>query len=303
MHTLNLHLLRIFFTVAEQGSFSQAALALHISQPAVSKGVRELEQQLGLALVERGAPSAPRTLRLSESGTALHAHARGIFALERAALDDIRARIGLQRGRLVVGASSTIAGYWLPAQIAAFTQQHPHVDLEICGGNTQSIVQALLDGALDMALIEGSVQAPHTTERITCTHWRDDWLHLFAHPAQVQAAAVNLPAQRWLQREAGSGTREVADQWLAAQGLQPAHTVTLGSNEGIARAVAAGAGVALLPAQVCQELLALGQIATLPEASHPPVQRPLWLLQLCKRPPSPLAQAFLQAVQQPDGQA
>ena len=51
------------------------------------------------------------------------------------------------------------------------------------------------------------------------------------------------------------------------------------------------------------ELLALGQIATLPEASHPPVQRPLWLLQLCKRPPSPLAQAFLKAVQQPDGQA
>ena len=156
MHTLNLHLLRIFFTVAEQGSFSQAALALHISQPAVSKGVRELEQQLGLALVERGAPSAPRTLRLTESGAALHAHARGIFALERAALDDIRARIGLQRGRLVVGASSTIAGYWLPAQIAAFTQQHPHVDLEICGGNTQSIVQALLDGALDMALIEAA---------------------------------------------------------------------------------------------------------------------------------------------------
>ena len=295
MHTLNLHLLRIFFTVAEQGSFSQAALVLHISQPAVSKGVRELEQQLGLTLVERGAASAPRKLCLTECGTALHAHARGIFALERAALDDIRARIGLQRGRLVVGASSTIAGYWLPAHVAAFTQQHPHIDLEICGGNTQSIVQALLDGALDMALIEGSVQDPGSSERITCTHWRDDCLHLFAHPAQVQTAAAKLPAQRWLQREAGSGTREVADQWLQAQGLQPAHTLTLGSNEGIARAVAAGAGVALLPAKVGQELLALGQIATLPALAYPPVQRPLWLLQLCKRPPSPLAQAFVAA--------
>ena len=90
--------------------------------------------------------------------------------------------------------------------------------------------------------------------------------------------------------------RVPAGAFLAAATLSP--DGQLGGG-----ALAAGAGVALLPAQVCQELLALGQIATLPEASHPPVQRPLWLLQLCKRPPSPLAQAFLQAVQQPDGQA
>ena len=105
---LNLHLLRVFFTVAELRSFSRAAEALFISQPAVSKAVRELECQIGLPLLERGAggPKSARGVQLTPDGAAVFEHARGIFALERAAIEDVQARVGLQRGRLRVGAST-----------------------------------------------------------------------------------------------------------------------------------------------------------------------------------------------------
>src|SRR5208282_5318397 len=100
---MNLHLLRVFLAVAERRSFSRAAEQLHISQPAVSKGVQTLEAELDLSLIERGLGSG-RGLRLTEGGAALAEHARGIFALEKAATEEVRARVGLKRGRLLVGA-------------------------------------------------------------------------------------------------------------------------------------------------------------------------------------------------------
>src|SRR5215469_14608681 len=176
---MNLHLLRIFAAVAEHRSFSRAATALFISQPAVSKGVRQLEQQLDLALIERGPPGARgRGVRLTESGEALFEHARGIFALERAAAEEVRARIGLKRGRLVVGASTTVAGYWLPRYAAHFARRVPAAELQIRVGNTQIIGHALIDCEIDLALVEGQVN----DERIAATHWRDDELQIIAHP-------------------------------------------------------------------------------------------------------------------------
>src|SRR5438309_11871436 len=128
MH-INLHLLRIFCAVAEHKSFSRAADTLFVSQPAVSKAVRELERQLELPLLERGAAGA-KGVRLTANGAALFDHGRGIFALERAAAEDIRARVGLKRGRLAVGASTTIAGYWLPPYAAAYRSEERRVGKE-----------------------------------------------------------------------------------------------------------------------------------------------------------------------------
>ncbi len=121
---MNLHLLRLFVAVAESGSFSRAAEGLWISQPAVSKGIRELEHQLDLTLIERG---TGKGFRLTEAGASLLTHARGIFAMERAALDDVRARVGVQRGSLTIGASTTVASYWLPPYVAAFCAAYPAV--------------------------------------------------------------------------------------------------------------------------------------------------------------------------------
>lgn len=294
---MNLHLLRIFYTVVEQQSFSGAAAALFISQPAVSKGVRELEHQLGLPLIERGAKGA-KGVRLTESGTALYDHARGIFALERAAQEDVQARVGLRRGRLAVGASTTIAGYWLPAFTASFMQQYPAIELHVVTGNTQAIAQTLINCDIDIALVEGPVQDP----RISATHWRDDELQIVAAPASPLArarsvAAAELNEQLWLLREPGSGTREVTEALMRTHAIEPRRSIEFGANEGIARCVAAGLGVAMLPARVVRELILVEEVKALRLAGAAALMRPLFLLQSRDRPPSPLVNAFCRVLQ------
>ena len=294
---MNLHLLRIFAAVAEHRSFSRAASALFISQPAVSKAVRQLEHQLDLALMERGVRGAggARGVRLTESGQALFEHARGIFALERAATEEVRARVGLQRGRLALGASTTVAGYWLPPYAAQFARQVPGAQLQIRVGNTQAVGAALIGCEIDLALVEGQVN----DARIAATHWRDDELQIIAARDAALArrrkpTLEELNAQAWLLRESGSGTREVTDRVMHARRIEPERTIEFGSNEGIARAVAAGLGVAMLPARVVRELVRMGELKalTLSHSIASSLVRPLYLLQLRERPHSPLAREF-----------
>jgi len=291
---MNLHLLRIFTAVAEHRSFSRAADALFISQPAVSKAVRQLEQQLDLPLIERGTAGArgAKGVRLTESGQALFDHARGIFALERAATEEVRARVGMKRGQLTVGASTTIAGYWLPPYAAEFARRFPSAQLRIRVGNTQVVSAALIECEIDLALVEGQVNDP----RIVARHWRDDELQIVAHPDTARRARhtrEELKVQVWLLRESGSGTREVTDLMMSAEHILPERTVEFGSNEGIARAVAAGMGIAMLPARVVRELTRIGELRPLKlQREAPAFTRPLFLLQLKERPASPLVRAF-----------
>ena len=294
---VNLHLLRIFVAVAEHRSFSRAAETLFISQPAVSKAIRELERQLDLPLLEREVGGA-RGVRPTDSGQALLEHARGIFALERAATEDIRARVGLKRGRLTVGASTTIAGYWLPSYVAEFVAGRPAIELEIQTANTQAVSQALIECRMDLALVEGAVEDP----RILVTHWRDEALCIVAHSGSALArnpkpTFADLNAQIWLMREPGSGTREVTERLMTACAITRARQIIFGSNEGIARAVAGGFGISMLPARVVQGLFAAGTVKEVRLPSTPLPPRPLYLLQLKERPLSPLARAFINTLQ------
>jgi LysR family transcriptional regulator, transcriptional activator of the cysJI operon len=296
---LNLHLLRIFMTVVAEQSFTRAAAVLHISQPAVSKAVRELQLQLQLPLMEQGGRGA-KGVSLTESGKALYDHARGIFALERAALEDVRARVGLQRGQVAIGASTTVASYWLPTFVAQLRLLHPGIEVRMEVANTSRIAQALIDCRVDVALVEGVVDDP----RIESSHWRDEELCIVAHPQSRLALKKRLELQDlkdelWLVRELGSGTREVGDKFRSAHALLPKQTMEIGSNEGIARTLAAGIGVAMLPVRVVQELLQLKALTALAPSKMPRLHRPLFRLSLKARPVSPQVQAFTRILDAP----
>jgi len=293
---MNLHLLRVFLAVAERRSFSRAAEQLHISQPAVSKGVQALESELDLALIERGIGSG-KGVRLTESGVALADHARGIFALEKAATEEIRARVGLKRGRLLIGASTTVAGYWLAPYLKALMSLLPDIDVRVRMGNTDVISQALIACDIDVALVEGAV----TDARVDSEHWRDDPLQVVVHPhaeflRRNKPRLRDLDAQVWLVREAGSGTHQVAARIMLENNIRPMRTIEIGSNEGIARAVAEGLGIAILPQRVVRELTAIGEIRSLDFPELFVLTRPLFLLQLKERPMSPLVRAFCQVL-------
>lgn len=305
---LNMHLLRVFHSVVEEGSFSAAARSLHISQPAVSKAVTELERQLDMALVERGGRRPPQGLGLTEAGRALHAHARAIFALERAAVTELQQRSGLKRGELVIGASTTVASYWLPRSLQSYTAAWPDIMLRVVVANTQTIAEELFDCRLDLALVEGPVQR----EGIVSLPWRHEQLVIVAPrgfgqpienaatspaaaaPALLKArmSAEELAACTWLLRESGSGTREVTLDLLARHGLEIRRSMEIGSNEGMARAVATGLGVAVLPYVVVEDLLMLGRVVELQVDGLSRLSRPLYRLERLDRPPSPPAEAF-----------
>src|SRR5690242_9690611 len=142
---MNLHLLRLFATVAEQGSFSRAASLLYISQPAISKGVQELERQLGTTLLDRSG----RGVALTEAGETLLPHAQHLFAVERAAETALEQLEGLERGQLAIGASSTIGIYLLPPLLGRFRQRYPGIRLFLDIGNTQQIGERLRMTPLD----------------------------------------------------------------------------------------------------------------------------------------------------------
>jgi DNA-binding transcriptional LysR family regulator len=295
-HSINLHLLRIYAAVVEQQSFSRAAEILFITQSAVSKAVRELENQLDLPLIDRspGGSRGVRGVRLTEGGQALYEHARGIFAMERIALEDVRERVGLRKGGLRIGASTTVAGYWLPGHIAAFARRHPDIGVELVVANTAQIAEAIINCEVDAAIVEGPVEDPRIDTRV----WREEALVIIA-PEDMGAAgsrrttAAALSAQTWLLREPGSGTRRVAQEILRSHGITPRQQLAIGSNEAIARAVAAGAGVALLPSVVVEDLIAMRRVRALGMDQQVSFSRPLFRLELINRRRSPALQAFL----------
>jgi DNA-binding transcriptional LysR family regulator len=275
---LNLHLLRLFASVAAHRSFSHAATALHISQPAVSRGVRELEAQVGSRLLDR----RPHGIALTEAGEMLMRHATALFAAERAAEEDLAALRGLARGSLDVGASTTIATWLLPPLLAAFHRAHPAITLGLHSANTQAVAERLLERALDVALVEGPVDHPG----LVVQPWREDRLVPIAAPTHRLAGAAGLPAQAlasetMIVREPGSGTRGVA----------PRETIEVSSTEMARQVVAAGLGVAIVSAATVQDQLALGSLVVL-DFSDLAVSRTLNRLSLPGRRPSAAAAVF-----------
>ncbi|TJY63329.1 LysR family transcriptional regulator [Sinimarinibacterium sp. CAU 1509] len=287
----------MFRVVVEQQSFSRAAAVLCVSQPAVSKGIRELESQLDLPLIDRGSGVAggARGIVLTDSGRALYEHARGIFAMERVALEDIRDRVELRRGRLRVGASTTVAAYCLSDAVSRFTRRHPQIEFELKVGNTDGISRLIQDGQIDVAFVEGQVDIAG----VVATPWRQDPLQIVAAadaPLARAPRAAALSAEPWLVREPGSGTRQAAEALLSALGVSPALRIEIGSNEAIAQAVACGAGIAVLPAVVVADLVAIGRVRVLKVPGPAQSVRPLYRLELNNRPRTPALTAFLQQI-------
>jgi DNA-binding transcriptional LysR family regulator len=288
--SLNLHHLRVFSAVAEQGGFSRAAAALRISQPAVSKAVRQLERQVGVPLVER----AGRASRLTTAGERLAARARELFGVETAAEEELRALRGLEAGSLRVGASTTIATYMLPPILARFHEAHPAIVLRVVSANTRAISRALLERRLDIALVEGPVEHP----RVESRRWRSDELVLIAPPdhrlaSRRKVSAQELTSERFIVREEGSGTRDVAERALSKHGIHPAVALQLGSTEAVKQAVAAGLGLAIVSRYAAADQLSLGRVARV-RLRGVELGRTLTELRLTGRTPSAPAAAFVE---------
>lgn len=286
---INLHLLRLFFETIRSGGFSRAGETLNVSQPAVSRGVRELELRLGHRLLDRG----PDGVRPTEAGRLLLDHATRLFAAERAAEEDLAALGGLSAGVLRVGASTTIATWYLPDPLARFHAAHPGVAIRIRSANTATILDLLLARELDAALVEGPVDHP----AVTVLPWRTDrlvWIagagHPLAEPGRTIATAALADAPM-IVREPGSGTRDVARAALDEHRLAPREVLEVSGTEAIKRMVAAGIGIALVSEVAVRGEVRVGELVILAVADFA-VSRALSRLRLSDHHPTRAAIAF-----------
>jgi DNA-binding transcriptional LysR family regulator len=237
----------VFRTVAEKLSFTQAAEVLRLTQPAVTSHIKALEDDLSVRLFER----TSGRIAITPAGAVLARYAAEVARLSEDALLQISALNGEQRGKLRLGASTTIAQYVLPQLLVRFLQIHPRVEVSVTSLNTQEVVAGLLEHRTVLGLIEGP---PGTSDLKTEDFLEDEIVVIAAagHPwvkRRQKPGIADLASQPLVMREPGSGTRRVAEDalrrtGLAARDLQVA--LELDSTEGIKSAVEAGLGVGLV---------------------------------------------------------
>jgi DNA-binding transcriptional LysR family regulator len=240
---VNLHQLRIFYTVARLGSFSRAAEELRISQPSVSIQVADLERSLGVDLFEQ----LGKRIYLTDAGRVLEDYARRILNLVEEANSALAEVAGEYRGRLTIGASTTPGTYVLPRVIGAFQERFPNVTVTLDIANTRRIQERILRNELDVGIVGWEVSS-HNLEVLPLL---EDELVLVVPPGHQLAQAETVQAkvlrdQRVILRERGSGTREAAEAALRDAGVVLSPAMELGSNEAIKETVAAGLGVTIL---------------------------------------------------------
>jgi DNA-binding transcriptional LysR family regulator len=281
----------MFATVIQTGSFSRAAEALHVSQPAISKGVRDFELQIGCRLLDR----VPRGVRPTREGQALMRHAEALFETERAAEEEMRSLRNLGEGSLRIGASTTIASYMIAECLSIFHNAHPNIDLHIISANTREIADLTLAHDIDVALVEGPVK----DENLIAEPWRTDLMELIVGPRHPFAAAIEpiesevIAAETFIVREPGSGSREIVTKALADLGVEPRRTLEIGNTEAIKQAVAAGLGISIVSGSAVSDQVEWGRLKTV-DIRGLNINRQLWQLKLPGRLDAPAALAFEQ---------
>jgi DNA-binding transcriptional LysR family regulator len=297
MH-ITLRHLKIFEAVARHSSISRAAAEVHLTQPAVSMQMKQLEEQIGLPLLEQ----IGKRLYLTEAGHELRGHAQRIA--ERidelnAAMDEFR---GLERGLLRLAVVST-ANYFLPRLIAAYSERHPGVRIRLQVANRETVLGALADNRTDLAI---TGQPPDTVD-VVAQHFMDNPLVVIAAPGHPLAGQRKIALQRLSEetlvvREPGSGLRATMERHFAEHGVVCRFGCELGTNEAIKQAVRAGLGLGVVSKQTIELELQTGHLVTLPVEGFP-IVRHWYVVHRTHKRLSAASQAFRDLLLAADPQA
>jgi len=289
---MNLHHLAIFHAIAETGSISAAAIRVRVSQPALSRELKDFEARLGVVLFER----LPRGMRLTEPGKVLHAYSVRLFAVADSAEAAMRDFADARAGQLSMGASNTIGTYVLPRFVAQFRTLFPQVGISLFVGNTEQVAQ----GVADLRFTVGFVEGPVRVEGVVAEEFSRDELipvvgaqHPLAGRRRANPSDINgLPL---LMREPGSGTRELIAELLQQLDVQTGSIVEFGNTEALKQAAIHGGGIAWLPSISVVRDLQDGSLVRLPVRALG-LQRPLSILRREGAYQVPAVEAFLQRV-------
>ncbi|PKO87386.1 MAG: LysR family transcriptional regulator [Betaproteobacteria bacterium HGW-Betaproteobacteria-12] len=275
VRNLTLRQLQIFVVAARHLSYARAAEELHLTPPAVSMQLKQLEDNVGLPLFER----MGRGVALTGAGELLVHHALRILGEIKDAEASLQALAGAESGQLSVGLVST-AKYFMPRLLAKFAQAHPGVEVQFTVGNREALLQKLQDNAIDLAVMGRTPVEIDAHAEPMASH-----PYVLIGPAEHPLRAARrfdlheLRRETFLLREEGSGSRRVAEEMFKNHLFTPARTISMGSNETIKQAVMAGMGIALISLHTLPLELKTGVISVL-DVLGTPVERTWYVVHM-----------------------
>ena len=290
MH-ITLRQFQVFEAAARLGGYTRAAETLHLSQPAVSMQIRQLEEQAGMPLFDQ----IGKKIHLTDAGRALYQHAQNILAQVLEAQLELEEMRGVRRGQLNITVAST-ANYFAPRLLAAFCQRHPEVKVSLDVSNREHILALLNETDKDLAIMG----RPPEASDLVAHPFMENPLVVIAAPGHPLARAHNIPLARlaqesFISREAGSGTRMAAERFFDEAGTRLSTAMEMSSNEAIKQAVQAGLGLGVVSIHTLEMELALDRLAIL-DVEGFPILRHWYLVHRQGKRFSAVAQAFLNFV-------
>ncbi len=287
---INLDRYQVFLEVARARSFSRAAAALFITQPAVSQAIKGLEERLGCKLFVRNA----RGVSLTEEGERLYREVSGAMLRLEEAEAHFAGLQTLSAGTLRIGASDTVCKYLLLPFLKEFHQQYPHVSIKVTNRTSSETVRLLREGQVDL----GFVNTPTPMdEGMSCEEIcmvQDGFVCTpeLARKLPKWVTYQDLSKQPLLMLERLSSTRRFWDRVFEQEGLLLKPQIELGSLDLLLEFARIGLGISAVTMPAARELIEAGQL-TLLNLKHPPAPRSIGVITSKQLPPSPCAKAFL----------
>ncbi len=256
--------LQVFHAVARHLSFTKAAEALFMTQPAVTFQIKQLEEHFNMRLFERG----HGRISLTSAGEIVQEYAEKILALSSELDTRLGEMSGQMRGPLLVGASTTIAEFMLPRILGEFNSLYPQVRARLTVANSEAIENRIAERSLDVGLIEIETKNQNLLSEVCC----EDELQVICTPDYPLSGMRSVTPQvlldyEFVSREQGSGTRDVTDSYFREAGVSPDRLKTLmelGSPEALKGVVSTGLGFAILSRASVDKEVQLGSLIAIP---------------------------------------
>lgn len=282
--------LKVFESVARLLSFTQAAQELHLSQPAVSMQIKQLEDNAGLPLFEQ----LGKKVYLTEAGREMYHYCRTIAAQLEEAEDVLEQLKGIQRGHLDIAVAST-ANYFATRLLAAFAKQHEGVSFSLDVTNRESLLRQLENNDKDLVIMG----RPPANMPLELEAFMENPLVVIAAPdhplANRKVTLHQLQQESFVVREAGSGTRIAMERFFKEHGVSLQTGMEMTSNEAIKQAVEAGLGLGIVSIHTLSLELEAGRLVVL-EVKNFPILRHWYVVYRKGKRLSPIAEAFRQFV-------
>lgn len=291
---ITLQQLEALVMLVEERSFSDAARKMTLSQPSLSKHIRNLEIFVDCPLINR----TKTGISLTNEGMILFGYAKKILRLRDEAREKIITLKDTLSGHVYIGTSTIPSTYILPALLTGLKKDHPDIKVHILSGDSENILEMVLSSQVEIGFI-----GRHTHDsRIVCEPiWQDELILVAGGESRFRnlskATIEDIIHEPFIIREKGSGTRAILEDYLKSQGLEPLSRFTLacelGSSEAVKEAVISGLGISILSVHAVKREIKQGLLTRIP-LETPRIQRSFFMITRRQFNPLPHHRVFIE---------